>query len=423
MPDVVMPRLVEHMEQGVVARWLRSDGDEIEAGDELVEIETDKATTVLESEHGGVLSLLVLEGEAVDVGEPIARLGDPVTVAAEGAGESAPATAPSEPGHGIGGAPSDERSRATRHLASPVARRIAREHGVELERLSGSGPGGRVLRADVLKAVHDGAPVAAPTASGNGAGGDRSESGAAPTSEDKRSRAERAGVESPLSRELSAVQRTIARRMVEAKSAVPDFAVEVEVDMSASLGLREQLRLEAGPEEPVPSINDFVVKACARALRDFPLANGSYREDRFEAHEQVNVGVAVAGEASLVVPIVFDADRLSLAEIARETRRLALRVRDGAISPSELAGGTFTVSNLGMFGVSRFTAIVNSPQACILAVGGVVERPLILDGAVVPRPIMAMTLASDHRIVYGADAAKFLGVVRGYLERPLSMAL
>lgn len=446
MPDVVMPRLVEHMEQGVIARWLRGDGEVIEAGDELVEIETDKATTVVEAEHGGVLSIIAAEGDVVDVGEPIATVGESVASRSE---QAVPA--------GVG-APAEQdlsansQARQARHFASPVARRIAREHGLELARISGSGPGGRVLRADVLRAIDGGGPGAMPPTSENGAreaapehgpegapsavpvagaqrslasqGPEGARSAAAPA-EAKRSldRVAHSGAEPAISQELSAVQRTIARRMAEANDAVPDFAVEIEVDMTACLRLREELRLEAAPEEPVPSINDLVVKACGRALRSFPLANGSYRDDRFVLHERVNVGVAVAGEASLVVPTIFDADRLSLAEIARETRRLAMRVREGAISTPELADGTFTVSNLGMFGVSRFTAIVNPPQACILAVGSVLEQPVVLDGAIVPRPMMTMTLASDHRIMYGADAAKFLGLVRENLERPLSMAL
>lgn len=438
MPDVVMPRLVEHMEQGVIARWLHGDGEPIEAGDELVEIETDKATTVVESEHSGVLSIIAAEGETVDVGKPIAKVGESVAasaqsdpVAASGQSDPSATSAQSEAAPAATALSANGQGRRTRHLASPVARRIAREHGVELAQVSGSGPGGRVLRADVLRAIEgDGELGTRTPASGNGAHaagsvtqGPGDAQSALPAAEAQPSLHPRAGAESAVSRELSAVQRTIARRMAEANNAVPDFAVEVEVDMTACLQLRDQLRAEAGPEEPVPSINDLVVKACGRALRAFPLANGSYRDDRFEAHEQVNIGVAVAGEASLIVPTVFDADRLSLAEIARETRRLAMRVREGAISPAELAGGTFTVSNLGMFGVSRFTAIVNQPQACILAVGSVLERPAILDGEVLPRPIMTMTLASDHRIIYGADAARFLGIVRQNLERPLSMAL
>ena len=223
--------------------------------------------------------------------------------------------------------------------------------------------------------------------------------------------------------ELSRTQQTIARRMAEAKATVPDFQVSTEVDMAAAVAVREQLKTLATDEHPAPSFNDFVVKATALALREFPRANGAYKDGRFELYERVNVGVAVAAENALIVPTIFDADQKSLGEIALETRALAARVRSGAITPPELSGGTFTVSNLGMFGVTDFTAIVNGGQAGILAVGALRAVPVVVEGAVVPGKRMTLTLVADHRILYGADAAQLLARICALLESPLALAL
>jgi pyruvate dehydrogenase E2 component (dihydrolipoamide acetyltransferase) len=212
--------------------------------------------------------------------------------------------------------------------------------------------------------------------------------------------------------------------MAESKATVPEFTLSTEVDMEAAVALRAQLRAVAGAEgATTPSYNDMVVKACAIALREHPRANGAYRDGRFELYSRVNVGVAVAAQDSLVVPTVFDADQKGLGEIARETRTLAERVRAGAVTPPELSGGTFTVSNLGMFGIQSFTAVINAPQAAILAVGAMTPRAVVRDGEIVARHAMTVTLACDHRILYGADAAEFLGRVRGLLEQPIALAL
>jgi pyruvate dehydrogenase E2 component (dihydrolipoamide acetyltransferase) len=218
-------------------------------------------------------------------------------------------------------------------------------------------------------------------------------------------------------------QQLIARRMAESKATVPEFTLQADVDMEAAVAMREQLKEVATDERPAPSYNDMVVKACAIALREFPRANGAYRDGRFELYGRVNVGVAVAAEDLLVVPTVFDADRKGLGEIARETRALAERVRAGAITPPEVSGGTFTVSNLGMFGIASFAAVINPPQAAILAVGELAPRPVARDGEVVVRRMMSVTLVCDHRILYGAPAAQFLGRVRALLERPIGLAL
>ena len=223
--------------------------------------------------------------------------------------------------------------------------------------------------------------------------------------------------------ELNRTQQVIARRMAEAKATVPEFTLQAEIDMDAAVRSRDELKAMAGEDAVVPSYNDMIVKAGALALRQFPRANGAYRDGHWELYSRVNVGVAVAGQDSLVVPVVFDADGKALGEIARETRALAARVREGSITPPELSGGTFTVSNLGMYGVSNFTAVINPPQAAILAVGALVERPVIRDGAVVAGHVMPVTLACDHRILYGAEAAEFLARIRELLEHPAALAL
>lgn len=223
--------------------------------------------------------------------------------------------------------------------------------------------------------------------------------------------------------EPSKLQSTIARRMSESKATAPHFYLEADIDMSRAVEARARLKAAAGEGEVVPSFNDMIVKACALALREHPRANGAYRDGRFELYSRVNVGVAVAAQDSLVVPTVFDADRKGLRQIAAESRALAEKVRDGEITPPELSGGTFTVSNLGMYGIDNFSAVINPPQAAILAVGAIKERPAARDGELAIARVLAVTLACDHRILYGAPAAEFLARIRALLEEPLSLAL
>jgi pyruvate dehydrogenase E2 component (dihydrolipoamide acetyltransferase) len=223
--------------------------------------------------------------------------------------------------------------------------------------------------------------------------------------------------------EPTRLQQVVARRMAEAKATIPDFQLTTEVDMERAVALRNDLRRSAGEDGAVPSYNDMVVKATALALRDVPRANAAYKDNRFELYSRVNVGVAVAAQDSLVVPTVFDADAKTLGEIGTEIRELAARVREGTVTPPELSGGTFTVSNLGMYGVTEFTAVINPPQAGILAVGALQQEPRVVDGKIVPRHVMRITVVADHRILYGADAARFLARIRELLEQPLSMAL
>jgi pyruvate dehydrogenase E2 component (dihydrolipoamide acetyltransferase) len=467
MADVSMPRLSDSMEEGTILKWLKSDGDEVRRGDELVEIETDKANMTYEADQDGVLSISAAEGDTLAVGEKIASIGegsadggqrDEEQPAAEQQDEQPaeeqpaaeqqdaqpeaeqqdgerlseeepsaeqaaeePAAAPvAEPeAEGEGEASGEENGRIK---ASPVARRMARELGLELAALEGTGPGGRIVKADVEAA----------------SGSPRQETAEAEAPAEEAAPAEKAPERAPApaarggdaqtgrgeseTRELTRLQQTVARRMAESKATAPEFVLQAEVDMEEAVALRKQLKAAAG-ERPAPSFNDLIVKAAALALTEFPRANGSYRDGKFELYSRVNVGVAVAGQDALVVPTVFDADRKSLGEIARETRSLAEKVRDGKITPPELSAGTFTVSNLGMYGMDRIVPVINPPQAAILGVGAMSPQPVVVDGEVTVRARMALTLVCDHRILYGADAAEFLSRIRERLENPLSLAL
>jgi pyruvate dehydrogenase E2 component (dihydrolipoamide acetyltransferase) len=462
--DVVMPRLSDSMEEGTILKWLKASGDSVSRGEEIVEIETDKANMTYEADASGVLEIVASEGDTLPIGELIARINGaagssaagqdarragPVDGDGDSADKSAESSAPAPPAREASAGPSAAPSgRAAaeglaagepsaqaappsqpsasapqaapsqpdtptegdgRVKASPVARRLARELGVDLRSLRGSGPRGRIVKADV-EGARAAAPAAAPAAPAEVPG--PVVSGEAGT-----------GKGEVRAVELSRTQQTIARRMAEAKATVPDFIVTTEVDMAAAVAMREQLKAIANENEPAPSYNDMIVKASAMALREFPRANGAYRDGKWELYSRVNVGVAVAAPEALIVPTVFDADQKSLGEIAREARALAARVRSGDITPPELSGGTFTVSNLGMFGVTEFTAIVNAGQAAILSVGALRDEPVVRDGHVVPGKRMALTLACDHRILYGADAAQLLARIRALLESPLALAL
>jgi len=471
--DVLMPRLSDSMEEGTVLKWLVEKGGAVKRGEPLVEIETDKANMTYEADTDGVLiELLAQEGDTLEVGQPIARIG------AEGE-QASGAEAAEDGGAGRGGAdvgepaarddgkPDDEAARRAagtepddeagteqvatdsggdaaeaarepaakepapvakangdgRVKASPLARRMAGELGVELARVEGSGPGGRVVKADVEAAARTGERQAEPPAVDAAR---KREAGAAPAAGEPAPAAEPAptagGAKGDVSvHEPTRLQRTVSRRMAEAKATVPDFSLELDVDMTLCIELRERLKAQT---ERAPSFNDMVVKASALALRDHPRVNGAYRDGKWESYSRVNVGVAVAAQEALVVPVVHDADQKSLGEISRQARRLIERVRSGEITPPELSGGTFSVSNLGMYGIERFTAIVNPPQAAILAVGALTKKPAVDErGRVVARDLMTLTLICDHRILYGADGAAFLAQVRELLEQPLSLAL
>lgn len=438
--EIVMPRLSDSMEEGTVLQWFVSEGDPVVNGEPLVEVETDKASVTYESEvDGTVLAISVPAGESAAVGSVIAVVGQPGETVAAPSGSSSPSGAdrPSpternapperefvpEPSASSSGSPLSadgangagrelvSAPRAGRPKASPLARRIAAELEVDLSTVAGTGPQGRIVRADVERAAAGGQVV-----SQDGGQGGAPVHAEAPAAEHRPS-AQGESARRPLTR----IQQTIARRMAQSRATVPDFELRVEVDMTDLVTMREQLR--AYPES-LPSFNDFIVKAVALALREFPRVNGSYRDGEIEEHSQVNVGIAVAGEDALVVPTVTDADRKSVRDIAAASRELAAKVRDGSISPAELAGGTFTVSNLGMYGIDSFSAVINPPQAAILAVGSLRPRAVATeDGTIVARSTVHLSLACDHRILYGADGARFLHRVQELLEHPLGLLL
>ena len=458
MADVAMPRLSDSMEEGTILKWLKSDGDEISRGDELVEIETDKANMTYEADESGALQIVAKEGDTLAVGETIATIGGGSAKPAEDAGgEQEPAAEEAAPEEeSADDAPPPDRSDVPtaedsapeseqedeeapvatadeqvdqpagdgngRVKASPIARRMAAELGVELSGLTGSGPGGRIVKSDVQAAAKNGAPAEEAAAEQEEARPTEPAPEAEAAKPAARSGDATTGKGETTIEELTRLQQTIARRMAESKATAPEFVLTLEVDMGEAVEFRKQLKAAAG-DNPPPSFNDFVVKASALALREFPRANGAYRDGKFELYSRINVGIAVAGQDALIVPTIFDADRKSLGEISRDARGLAGKVRDGKISPPELSGGTFSVSNLGMFGIKRFTAVINPPQAAILAVGEMTPRPVVVEGEVAVRPIMELTLSCDHRILYGADAAQFLGRIRERLENPFSLAL
>jgi pyruvate dehydrogenase E2 component (dihydrolipoamide acetyltransferase) len=393
-----MPKLSDSMADAVITRWLKAPGEAFARGEALIEVETDKATVVYEAEWDGTLAaILVPEGGTAGVGEAIATVSN-----GEASGEASPPprAARPEPPRRVtsddgGRSPDGGGAAGSRPNATPVARRAAVELGVSLHGIVGTGPGGRVTVEDVRAAADSGVPE--------------------PQSRDA------AGKGEATTRELTATEATIARRMAESASTTPVLTAAADIDVSLIVALRRGAR-EAGEE--VPSLNDFVVKAVARTLRELPRFNSSYVGGRIETYSRVNVGIAVATDDALLVPVVLDADRKSLAQIAVDSRRLADAARRRALTPDELHHATFTVSNLGMFGVRSFTAIIDPPQAAILAVGGARRAPFE-DGPdrVGFHDVITVTITCDHRVVYGAHAAQFLSRLRELLERPLALTL
>jgi pyruvate dehydrogenase E2 component (dihydrolipoyllysine-residue acetyltransferase) len=435
MIDVTMPRLSDQMEEGVILSWLASDGDEIDVGQELLEIETDKATMTCEAEVAGILQIVAAEGTSVPVGEIIARIGaeaepassatpsphaqaqDTLDARAQSIPERPPIpAAASRPSPSANG---DARL-GDRPAATPLARRVARVHGVELDAVAGTGPDGRITKADVLTTAGIQAPAkpASPMPSEpTPALPSRAPATPAPCAR----RLDTAKGE-PTIQALTRLQATVARRMAQAKATVPHFQVQTEARMDAAIALRAQLK-ELADGGPVPSFNDIIVRACGLALRDHPLVNGSFEDHHYELHERINIGIAVASDAGLVVATIPDADQKSLGDIGRSARNLAQRVRCGEITPPELAGGTFTVSNLGMFGMTAITPVINPPQAAILGVGAMRDSLARENGEIVDRKLLTLTLSCDHRILNGADASRFLSQVKDLLETPMRLAL
>jgi pyruvate dehydrogenase E2 component (dihydrolipoamide acetyltransferase) len=408
MSDILMPRLSDTMEEGVVSSWHKKPGDKVSAGDALVDIETDKALMEYEAYEDGVLGeILVGEGDTAAIGTPIATLVTDGAVpaprpAAEPSAEPAKDDAPArtEPVAATGDAPAEKgRSRPP---SSPLARRIARENDVDLATLTGSGPGGRIVRADVEAAALDATvmstrPAAPPVPQ---------PAETVPVDDEDTERV-------PLSR----IRKVTARRLAESMRTAPHFYLTRVVDVEELLAFRATLNAALAPAKV--SVNDLIVKACATALRANPVLNVSFTEEHLLVHKRVNVGVAVALDEGLVVPVIRDTDRKSVSQIGAETRELAGRAREQRLTPQEMSGGTFTVSNLGMFGVDAFTAVINPPEAAILAVGATRKDVVFRDGEVIPRDRLTLTLSIDHRACDGATGAAFLGQLTDLLENPL----
>lgn len=420
MAEVIrMPRLSDTMEEGVIVGWLKKVGDEIEPGDILAEVETDKATMELESYHEGFLLHIGVKEGPVPVNGVLAVIGEKdeafqdqldaalaaeSTVASNGT-EEAPAQ-DSPPADGVSAvseaiqetAPTSQREEDGRVKASPLARRMAEEQGIDLSRLEGSGEQGRIVKQDILSykdsnGTHsDGAPQAAR---------------AYQSLETK---------EVPVSQ----MRKAIARRLGESKFSAPHFYVTMEIDMSAAMDSRKALNVTAPPKI---SFNDLIVKAVGSSLRQHPAVNASWLGDKISYHGEVHIGVAVAVEDGLLVPVVQHADQKSLSEINAEVKILAEKARNKKLQPNEMQGNTFTISNLGMFSVEEFTAIINPPDAAILAVGGIIEKPVVKDGQIVVGHRMKVTLSADHRVVDGATAAQFLLTLKDMLEHPVRMLL
>jgi pyruvate dehydrogenase E2 component (dihydrolipoamide acetyltransferase) len=420
---VVLAKLSPTMEEGTIVKWSKKEGDAVKVGDVLAEIETDKANMEMEALGAGVLrKILVPAGGKAPVGALIGVVADPkedisallaqapaaaAPVVAPAAAPAAPVPAATEPTPAPTAAPLASPPGDGRVKASPLARTMAERQNIPLAEVAGTGPGGRIVKRDIESYA------AAPP-------GARAASAARPRPP--------AGAPAPVvpfpsivpgqDLPLSNMRKTIARRLAESKFSAPHFYVTVDIDMGAAVALREQL---LKGENVKVSFNDLVLKACAKALSRFPMVNASWGGDRITTHREVHLGVAVSIPDGLITPVVRHADRKSVLEISREVKDLAGRAREKKLRPEEFMGSTFTVSNLGMFEVSEFTAIINPPEAAILAVGSVSKVPVVVENEVAIGHRMKLTLSADHRVVDGALAAQFLQDVRRFLENPVTL--
>jgi len=442
-----MEALSPTMEEGQLVRWAKSEGDPVSNGEILAEIETDKATMELVARGDGVLRKILLpEGGTAPVGEVIAVIaGEDEDISGmlpqeAGAAAAAPASEPSAPeppsssqapveaqeapapapsagapAEGTPGAEADippaGGGEEGRIKASPLARRMAAEANLDLTRVQGSGPGGRVVKRDVEAARESGEGAMAPPPEAGAAvaaGGPVRLQGAVPEEEYQ---------DFPLSQ----MRKTIAKRLVESISPVPHFFLRITVDMSRILDARRRVNHMLEAEGEKVSINDFILRATAQALARHPEVNAQWQGDSIRRHYRVHLGVAVAVEDGLITPVVRDANLKGLAQISREVRELAARGREKRLQPEEYTGSTFSVSNLGMFGIHEFTGVINPPEAGILAVGGIEDTPVVEDGEVAVRPLMKVTMSCDHRVVDGATGARFLETLKGMLEEPAAI--
>ncbi|MEU2176892.1 dihydrolipoamide acetyltransferase family protein [Nocardia sp. NPDC019219] len=418
MPEITMPRLSDTMEEGVIVSWLKQVGEPVERGEVLAEIETDKALMELEAYDDGVLEqILAAEGARVPIGTPIGLIGDGSRAAANGSSVSAPAPAViAQAARDSGAVPdtravaaapvresvADSRGTADRKKSSPLARKIADELGVDISRVVGTGPGGRVIRQDV-ESAHRAAQVDPPTP-------------AAPAPTAKFSASAQGDYEEVP---LTGIQRVSATRLTESKQQAPHIYLTAAIDVTELFGFRAQVNDTLAPTGTKVSVNDLLIKAVAVTLRSNPSVNVSFAGEKLLRHHGVHLGMAVATPAGLLVPVLRDADRKSVSQIAAESRDKAERARERKLRADEMSGGTFTISNLGMFGIEHFTAVINPPEAAILAVGAATDELRLDDGQVVTRKILRVTMSADHRVIDGAVAAQFLQQLKELLEHPL----
>ena len=454
--SIVMPQLGYDMREGTVVRWVKQEGDEVVANEVIAEIETDKAVVEFKPTTGGVLRRIVAgEGEAVPVGQLIAVIGDADEALPDDLGRPAPDTAAAPetaPAASQAPAPATAAAPAGEVRASPIARRLARERGVDLETLTGTGPGGRIVEADVLTAAdaaraaaEAGRILASPLArrlarengldladiSGTGPGGRIVEAdiNAAVAAQDAAPQAATAPAadaavapEGGERADLSRMRQAIARVTSDSKREAPHFYVAVDIDMTAAMALRRDINDEL-PSSSRVSVNDLIVKASALAISKHPKFNSFFRGDHLQMNPSINVGIAIALESGLIVPGVPGCENRTLAQIAAASRDLIGRANNGTLQAEEYAGTTYSVSNLGMFDVDSFTAIIFPPHAAILAVGAVKEQPVARDGQLAIAEMMKATLSVDHRVADGAEAAQFLMEIKRLLEKPVSLLL
>jgi pyruvate dehydrogenase E2 component (dihydrolipoamide acetyltransferase) len=448
LPEVIMPKMGDAMEEGTLVKWLKSEGDEVSEGDAIAEIETDKVTMELEAEDAGTLAQLIAgEGQDIPVGEAIAFIqgegeevperGDGSAQAEteeaegggeeEGGGEAKAATATEAPeeeeeeeeaageepgadGRGAEGADGHFR-------ASPIVRRLAKENELDLSKIEGTGPAGRIVERDVRAAMERG------DAQADGRAAEAEAPEAAPAAPEAAAAPEPTGAPGTELVEPSRMLRIIGERMTQSKQQVPHYYATVEVEMDDLMALRKQLNEQLEEQGVKLSVNDFVMKACAIALKDYPNLNALWTSQGIELHQQVDLAMAVALEAGLITPVIKDAANKTLSAISAASKDLATRAREGGLSPEEYQGGTITVSNMGMFGVESFAAIINPPQAAIVGVSSIVQRAIFKDEEVVPVSLMKLTLSADHRISNGAEGAQYLAEVKRLLEHPMTLVV
>jgi len=430
---ILMPALSPTMTEGKLANWLKKEGDTIESGDVIAEIETDKATMEVEAVEEGTLGKIVVAAgtEGVAVNSPIAVLleeGDDESAIEEvlaGGGAAPQAEAPKEepkeeakaepaPAAESKPAPQPSAPSGDRIFASPLAKRMAEQAGLDLSKVTGSGPHGRIVKADIEAAVQKGGAQAAPAAE------------AAPQAAPAPAAAPMPEITAPYTEvPNSSMRKVIAKRLTESKQTVPHFYLTVDCELDALLDMRKQLNAKSPEGEGAYkiSVNDFIIRAVALALRKVPAANATWTDEAILQYDDVDVSVAVATPKGLLTPVVRKADTKGLVGISQEMKDLSARARDGKLMPEDYQGGGFTISNMGMMGVKEFSAIINPPQSCILAIGAGEQRPVVKDGALSIATVMTITLSVDHRSVDGAVGAEFLAALKPLIEDPLSMLL